>query len=139
MGLRVCVCAANGCGTLQPIVRTVLGRDPLQSKAGGAGSSQASEDPCTSLSALDCGCDSPALPVSYNELRPGTVSRIFHFLIEATLGQLVLAASDMKQSQPVNRLGAHLSKTRNTVDNLCYGFPSRVPDLKQMKRGSRAY
>lgn len=66
-----------------------------------ASSIQASEDPRTSLSALDCGCDTPALPVGYTELWPGTVSSIHSFLPEVTLGQGVLAGTDTEQSQPV--------------------------------------
>lgn len=40
--------------------------------------------------------DAPALPVGYNELRPGTVSQTHRFLSHVTLGQVVLAATDVK-------------------------------------------
>lgn len=88
-----------------------------QSKTAGASSSQARGNPRTSLSALDCGCDAPALPVGYNKLT-WNCKPIHPFLPEVSLGQGVfLASTDMKQGQPVNRLAAHLSQARNTLDN----------------------
>lgn len=62
---------------------------------------------------------------------------IHPFLPKVSLGQGVFsAATDMKQGQPVNRLAAHLSQARNTLDNQRYCFPPE--SMIKNKQNTRA-
>lgn len=80
-GLRVCACSWWMQGA-PAMVCMCYRQGHQQSKPAGASSSQARRNPRTSLSALDCGCDAPALPVGYNKLWPGTVSQYTSFCLK---------------------------------------------------------